>query len=165
MRRTAIVISLMCMTLPAGAVQIPDNGERLITLGIVPEHKIMTLGISHSVSAHWSVAGDVRFFIGSLMTEDTEYAAHNEEFVKGSDDKETASGNSSSLTVRFWPVKPYSGVFLSAGGLFTIKGEAYGIIGAGYMMMLYDRIFATIGYEKHLGSNGQYIEIGLCINF
>lgn len=163
MRRTATAIFLLTISLACQARHKPDTIQSVSCIGIIPGHRIVTLGISHKVTEHWSVSGEVMIGIPRHAGDDNGFDNHNEEFIMKDDDEVPAIGNSGSLTVRFWPENVYKGFFIYIGGRCSMHGDAYGSLGAGYMMEIYKDIAVMLSYGRETGSSTDFIRVGLCI--
>lgn len=163
MRRTATAIFLLTISLVCQARHDPDSVRCVSSIGMLPEQKTVTFGISHKITEHWSVAGEVMIGLSRHDGDDEEFNNHNNEFIREDDNEIPAVGNSCSMTLGFWPGNVYKGFFLYIGGRCSMHGDTYGILGAGYMMHIYNNVSFMLSYGMETGSSTDQIRIGLCI--
>lgn len=158
----ALFVTAWCMA------QNPDSQISLdISSLIKKSHIKMTL--SHQISEHWSISAAAAVSLATFKRKKGEEEQnHQDEFEQKQ--AMIVSKSHTTLSVSFWPICPYSGPFISAGGKIQFNGEADCTMRMGYCMKIYKGLSLSAAYSTDIidsysseTARGDGIEI--CLNF
>ena len=120
-----------------------------IDIGDMMRNRRMNISAGYGFSDRWSASWKVEIDTDAFATDnDSEYNAHLGEFI-GTKEK-SGLPCSCCLSVRYWPVHAYEGLYLETGCRYTEDIDTDCIIGAGYFIPITKGLKLALSYETCL---------------
>lgn len=125
--------------------------------------------LSHMISEHWSISGTAAVSLANFKRRrGEEEQNHRNEFEQ--EQNMMVSRSHTTVSISYWPISPYSGPYISAGGKILFNGKTDCTMHVGYNMKIYKGISLSVAYgtdiiDSYLSKTARGDGIEICLNF